>query len=78
VVWTFAGRLGSLAFAATALDAAWQGADLAAGVTAALGRLVLFFIIGAGLGEIARRLMEEVVQAEFARWIAAAETPSPE
>ena len=71
----FAGRLGLLAFAATALDAAWSGLDLGGGVTLALVRLAIFYGLGLICGGLAGWLMEEQAQQEFDRWKAAADAP---
>jgi len=68
-------RLGLLAFAATALDAAWSGADLAGGITHALVRLAAFYGLGLVCGGMAGWLVEEQAQQEFERWKAAADAP---
>ncbi len=64
----FASRLGLMAFAATALEAAWSGTDLAGGVTTSLVHLVLFYGLGWLTGLLAGWLVEEQAQAEFERW----------
>ncbi|OYW23876.1 MAG: hypothetical protein B7Z55_03095 [Planctomycetales bacterium 12-60-4] len=71
----FACRLGLLAFAATALDAAWAGTDLSGGITAALVRLAAFYALGLVCGGMAGWLVEEQAQQEFERWKAAADAP---
>jgi hypothetical protein len=77
MAWTIACRLGLLAFAATALDAAWTGSDLVGGVLTGLGRTAVLFGVGLACGEIARRLMDEAAQQEFSRWLAQAESAPP-
>ncbi|MBI1349113.1 hypothetical protein GC163_22820 [bacterium] len=65
---SFACRLGLLAFAATTLDAAWSGADLAGGLTNALIRMVLFYGLGLVAGGLASALMEEQSRIDFEQW----------
>lgn len=72
---TFACRLGLLAFAATALEAAVTGQDLAAGIFQALLRLALFYGLGLVCGGAAGWLMEERAQQDFEHWKAAADAP---
>ena len=73
---TFAHRLGLIAFAATALEAAASGADLSGGITASLVRLGLFFGLGLVCGTVAGWLMEEQAQTDFKRWKEAADAPA--
>lgn len=71
---TFACRLGLLAFAATAFEAAATGLDLAGGITAALGRLIVFYGLGLVCGGAAGWLMEERAQQDFENWKEAVDT----
>lgn len=65
---SFACRLGLLVFAATTLDAAWSGSDIAGGLTAGLMRMVLFYGLGLVAGGLASGLMEEQSKIDFERW----------
>lgn len=65
---SFAGRLALIGFAATALDAAWSGTDLASGLNRALWNVVVLYGLGLVVGYIAGRLMEEMAQNDFERW----------
>lgn len=71
----FATRLGLLAFAASTAEALGTGVDLGSALTTALWRLALFYGLGWVCGELARRLVEEDAQQEFANWKAAADAP---
>lgn len=73
---TFACRLGLLAFAATALEAAVTGLDLSGGIAVALGRLVLFYGLGLVCGGAAGWLMEERAQQDFENWKQAVDASS--
>jgi hypothetical protein len=69
----FAFRLCLLAFAATTADAAVTGQDAAAGLTAGLVRMAVFYGLGLVCGGLATLLIDEQVQQEFDRWKAAAD-----
>lgn len=69
---SFACRLGLIVFAATTLDAAWSGFDIAGGLTNALLRTALFYGLGLVAGGLAGRLMEEQSVIDFERWKVAA------
>jgi len=72
VATSFACRLGLLVFAATTLDAAWSGTDIAGGLSNALLRMVLFYGLGLVAGGLAGVLMEEQSKLDFERWKSAA------
>lgn len=63
----FAFRLGLLTFGVVALRGALRSIDFTGGMQDALLASVVFFSLGFVLGEIARRLVEEHVQAEQRR-----------
>uniref|UniRef100_A0A7C2K0U5 DUF1206 domain-containing protein n=1 Tax=Schlesneria paludicola TaxID=360056 RepID=A0A7C2K0U5_9PLAN len=69
----FALQLGLLAFAASTADAAVTGQDVSGGLWTALGRLAVFYGLGLVCGGLARLLVDEQVQRDFERWLAAAD-----
>lgn len=76
MVWIYAQQLALIAFATVLLQAAGSGAAFETTVTLGLQVLVLFYVVGALLGEMARRVVEDSVTAEF-RQTAAATSSSP-
>ena len=63
----FASRLSLLAFATMALRGVLDRSDFQATLEAALLLAAVFYGLGLFLGELARRVVEENVQAGFAR-----------
>jgi len=68
----FAYRLSLIAFATTTVRGLLSGADFYGTIQTALAALGLFFLAGLVLGELARRVIEESVDTQIARSIAAA------
>jgi hypothetical protein len=69
----YALRLGLLAFAATTAEGALTGQDAIAGLTTGLARLAVFYGLGLVCGRLARMQVDEQVQRDFERWLAAAD-----
>lgn len=65
MVWVYAPQLGLIAFATVLLQAAISGAPFESSITTALLALVVFYILGALIGETARRVVEDSVLSEF-------------
>jgi hypothetical protein len=67
----FAYRLSLIAFTTTTVRGLLSGADFYGTIQAALLALAVFYAAGLLMGELARRVVEESVDAEIARNIAA-------
>ena len=63
----FAFRLSLIAFATASLRGLIGGTDFSGGLKTALVAAALFYGLGLIVGEMARRVVEEHVQAEFDR-----------
>ena len=72
----FASRLALIAFAAASLRGLTCGAAFGATIQTALVAMAIFYGLGLVLGELARRVVEEHVTAEWARL--SSEIASPE
>ena len=68
----FAYRLSLIAFATTTVRGLLSGADFYGTIQTALLALGLFCLVGLIIGELARRVVEESVDTQIARSIAAA------
>ncbi len=71
----FASRLALIAFATAAVRGLIAGADFQGTIQAALVATAVFFGLGFVFGELARRVVEENAEAEFARLNS--QTPTP-
>ena len=65
VVWQFATRVSMIAFATVCLRGMLLGSEFLGTIRTALLAGACFYCLGAILGEIARRVVEESVQSEF-------------
>jgi len=63
----FAFRLSLIAFATASLRGLIAGVTFSGGLKTALAAAALFYCLGLIVGEMARRVIEEHVQAEFDR-----------
>lgn len=61
----YACQLALIAFATTALQGLLRGAEFVNAVQSSLLVLMMFYVLGWILGELARRLVEESVQYEL-------------
>lgn len=68
----FASRLALLVFSASLLDAAWSATDVSGGLTTALVRMGIFYLVGLCCGGMAGWLMEELAQQDLEKWKALA------
>jgi len=67
----YATRLALIAFATSVLHGLILGGDFEACIKTALGIMAVFYGVGLMLGELARRLVEDSIEAGVARWQAA-------
>jgi len=74
----FATRLALIAFATSVLRGLILGGDFEACIKTALGVMAVFFAVGLMLGELARRLVEDSIEAGVARWQAANTQANPD
>jgi hypothetical protein len=71
----FAGRLALIAFATTSVRGLISGDDFQGTLQGALLVLAAFYGVGWLVGDLARRVVEELAHAEFARLLA--DQPGP-
>ena len=72
----FGYRLALIAFATATLRGALTGTDFEGTLNAALVAGVAFFMLGTICGELARRVVEEQVEAEFEKLMSGTERPA--
>ena len=73
----FGYRLALIAFATATLRGALTGTDFEGTLNTALLAVVAFFVLGMICGELARRVVEEQVEAEFEKLMSSAERSTP-
>lgn len=69
----FASRLSMIAFATATMRGFISGTDFRTSIQMALVSMVVFYVVGRLIGELARRLVEDSLDAELAKMIAARE-----
>lgn len=73
----FANRLALIGFATITVRGLLAGSDFQGTIQAALLAMAVFFAVGFVIGELARRVVEEAVDLEIARKLAANATAPP-
>ena len=71
VVWQFATRISMITFATVCLRGMLLGSEFLGTIRSALFAGAGFYCFGVIIGEIARRIVEESVQSEFEKLLAA-------